>query len=70
MTEDKSVRELRSELADVLNAAVAGDITFVTSRGRRIAAVVPLRIALEALPNADQTGLAGGSRGPRSGGES
>jgi prevent-host-death family protein len=48
MADDKSVRELRSELADVLNAAVAGEITYVTSRGRRIAAVVPLPVAVEA----------------------
>lgn len=33
--------ELRLNLADVLNDAVYGKITFVTSRGRRIAAVVP-----------------------------
>jgi prevent-host-death family protein len=41
-----SVRDLRDGLADVLNAAAAhGAITYVTSRGRRIAAVVPLSVA-------------------------
>lgn len=44
-----SVRDLRSGLADVLNdAAVHGTITYVTSRGRRIAAVVPVPVAEEA----------------------
>jgi prevent-host-death family protein len=33
--------ELRLNLADVLNAAVYGEITFVTTRKRRIAAIVP-----------------------------
>ena len=44
--EERSVRELRATLADVLNgAAVHGQITYVTSRGRRIAAVVPVPVA-------------------------
>lgn len=43
---ERSVRELRTSLADVLNgAAVRGEITYVTSRGRRIAAVVPVAAA-------------------------
>lgn len=43
---ERSVRQLRAELADVLNAAaVHGTITYVTSRGRRIAAVVPVPLA-------------------------
>ena len=37
------VRELRAALSDVLNeTAVRGRITYVTSRGRRIAAIVPV----------------------------
>ena len=41
-----SVRELRAELADVINAAGMHDqITFVTSRGRRVAAVVSVAVA-------------------------
>jgi prevent-host-death family protein len=43
---DMPARDLRARLADVLNdAAVRGKITYVTSRGRRIAAVVPLPVA-------------------------
>jgi len=43
---ERSVREVRADLADILNAAaVHGTITYVTSRGRRIAAVVPLSVA-------------------------
>lgn len=45
-TAERSVRELRDDLADVLNeAAVRGQITYVTNRGRRIAAVVPVPVA-------------------------
>jgi prevent-host-death family protein len=41
-----SVRELRAALADVINAAGMHDqITFVTSRGRRVAAVVSVATA-------------------------
>lgn len=37
------IRELRTTLSDVLNeTAVRGQITYVTSRGRRIAAIVPV----------------------------
>lgn len=47
--EERSVRDLRAGLADVLNAAaVHGTITYITSRGRRIAAVVPVPVAEEA----------------------
>lgn len=46
VADELSVRDLRARLADVLNdAAVRGKITYVTSRGRRIAAVVPLQVA-------------------------
>jgi prevent-host-death family protein len=41
-----SVADARRTLADVLNdASVRGRITYITSRGRRVAAVVPLPIA-------------------------
>jgi prevent-host-death family protein len=44
--EEMSVRELRAALADVINAAGMHDqITFVTSRGRRVAAVVSVAVA-------------------------
>lgn len=40
------VKDLRGQLADVLNdTAVYGHITYVTSRGRRIAAIVPVPVA-------------------------
>lgn len=40
---ERSVREVRENLADVLNdTAVRGQITYVTSHGRRIAAIVPV----------------------------
>jgi prevent-host-death family protein len=54
---DRSVRDLRAALADVLNeAAVHGRITYVTSRGRRIAAVVPVPVAEAAEREARQPG--------------
>ncbi|MFI9418007.1 type II toxin-antitoxin system prevent-host-death family antitoxin [Streptomyces werraensis] len=38
------VRELRGELSEFLNkTAIHGQITYVTSHGRRIAAIVPLQ---------------------------
>lgn len=43
--EERSVREVRAHLADVLYAAAGGQITYVTSRGRRIAAITPLPVA-------------------------
>jgi prevent-host-death family protein len=53
---DRSVREVRAELADILNsAAVHGAITYVTSRGRRIAAIVPVMVA-EAAEQARREG--------------
>ncbi|GAA0493791.1 hypothetical protein Ade02nite_21130 [Paractinoplanes deccanensis] len=48
-TSDKSVREAREKFADLLYDAAAGKVTYITSRGRRIAAVVPLSIADDAL---------------------
>ncbi|MEZ7004992.1 type II toxin-antitoxin system Phd/YefM family antitoxin [Streptomyces sp. AD55] len=40
------VRNLRMQLADVLNAASArGRTTYITSHGRRIAAIVPVAVA-------------------------
>lgn len=42
-TSEIGVRELRTALSDVLNrTAIHGEITYVTSHGRRIAAIVPL----------------------------
>lgn len=37
------IRDLRTKLSDVVNdTAVYGQITYVTSRGRRVAAIVPV----------------------------
>lgn len=41
-----AVTGLREQLADVLNdTAVYGRITYITSRGRRVAAIVPVPVA-------------------------
>ncbi|MFE0206959.1 type II toxin-antitoxin system prevent-host-death family antitoxin [Streptomyces sp. NPDC058985] len=43
---EMSAADTRRHLAEVLNAASArGRITYITSRGRRVAAVVPLAVA-------------------------
>jgi prevent-host-death family protein len=56
-----SVRELRAGLADVINAAATrGQVTFVTSRGRRIAGVVSVAAAEQA---AGADGQAAGDAG-------
>ncbi|MER7477348.1 type II toxin-antitoxin system prevent-host-death family antitoxin [Streptomyces sp. NPDC126510] len=40
---EMGIRELRSSLSEVMNAtAVRGQITYVTSHGRRVAAIVPV----------------------------
>lgn len=52
MTEDAiemSTADARRNFAEVVNAAAArGRITYITSRGRRVAAVVPLAVAEQA----------------------
>lgn len=55
-----SVRDLRTSLADVINAAGTRDqVTFVTSRGRRVAAVVSVpaaeQVAGDSQASADAT---------------
>lgn len=51
-----AVTGLRKQLADVLNeTAVYGRITYITSQGRRVAAIVP-------VPVADQVADAGTPR--------
>ena len=45
-SEEMSAAEARRQFADVLNtAAVRGRITYITNRGRKIAAVVPVHVA-------------------------
>jgi prevent-host-death family protein len=39
---ERSAREVRAHLADVIGDAIAGRVTYITSNGRRVAAVVPL----------------------------
>jgi len=54
---EMSVADARRQFADVLNDAVRGHITYVTNRGRRIAAIVPVAIA-EAAEAAQPSPLA------------
>jgi hypothetical protein len=55
--EELSTRALRTELADVINAAgVHNQVTFVTSRGRRVAAVVSVAIAEAATKDSQAEG--------------
>ncbi|MGA5202730.1 type II toxin-antitoxin system prevent-host-death family antitoxin [Streptomyces variegatus] len=45
-TAEIGIRELRAALSDVVHeTAVRGRITYVTSRGRRVAAIVPVPVA-------------------------
>ncbi|MET9321921.1 type II toxin-antitoxin system prevent-host-death family antitoxin [Streptomyces sp. NPDC003038] len=45
-TAEIGVRDLRTQLSDVLHeSTVRGRITYVTSRGRRVAAIVPVDVA-------------------------
>lgn len=46
---EKSVREARQHFADLLYDAAAGKVTYITNKGRRIAAVVPISIADDAV---------------------
>jgi prevent-host-death family protein len=54
--DEVSAADLRKLQAEVLNRAVRGKVTFVTSRGRRVAAVVPVgegeAIAAKVVPSA------------------
>lgn len=53
------VANLREQLADVLNdTAVYGHITYVTSRGRRVAAIVPVPIADQAVTSVPEETVA------------
>jgi prevent-host-death family protein len=55
--EEMSVRELRATLADVINAAgMHGQVTFVTSRGRRVAAVVSVAVAEATIEDSQTAG--------------
>lgn len=55
---EKGIRELRASLSDVVNdAAVRNRITYVTSHGRRVAAVVPVPVAEDVEAGATFRGL-------------
>lgn len=55
---EKGIRELRATLSEVVNdAAVRGRITYVTSHGRRVAAVVPVPVAEDVEAGATFRGL-------------
>jgi prevent-host-death family protein len=52
---EMSVRELRADLAGVINAAATrGQVTFVTSRGRRVAGLVSVAAAEQAAGTGGQ----------------
>lgn len=54
-----AVTGLRKQLADVLNeTAVYGRITYITSQGRRVAAIVPVPLADQAVTAAPQQSAA------------
>lgn len=56
---EKGIRELRSALSEAVNdAAVRGRITYITSHGRRLAAIVSVSEAeaIEARQQADSAG--------------
>lgn len=57
-SDEIGVRELRARLGEVLNdTAVRGRITYVTSHGRRVAAIIPVpdAEALDAKRQAEST---------------
>lgn len=41
---ERTTRDVRGHLADVINDAIRGRVTYITSNGRRVAAIVPLAI--------------------------
>lgn len=46
IVKEMGIRDAREDFADLVNeAAVRNTITYLTNRGRRVAAVVPLDIA-------------------------
>jgi prevent-host-death family protein len=42
---ERTTREVREHLADVIGDAIAGKVTYITSNGRRVAVVIPLALA-------------------------
>ena len=59
MPAETSIREMRTALADVLNDAAVNDrVIYVTNRGRRYAAVVPVYVADEEIERRRAEGVA------------
>jgi prevent-host-death family protein len=47
MDNTASVREVRENLADVVDRAVHDELTIITRRGREVAAIVPIEMVRE-----------------------
>jgi prevent-host-death family protein len=47
---ERSARDAREHFADVLNDAIRGHITYITSHARQVAAVVPLTELADRYP--------------------
>jgi prevent-host-death family protein len=45
MTVELSLTAARAELPDVVNRAEAGEVTYITRHGQRVAAIVPTTVA-------------------------
>lgn len=56
---DIGSRDLRPQLADRINAAVRGEITYITNHGRRVAAIVSVSVAEAAEAAGDTSDQAG-----------
>jgi prevent-host-death family protein len=52
--DEQGIRELRANLPAVVRAAEAGQVTYVTYHGRRVAAVVPVELPGEATEKPQQ----------------
>ena len=50
---ERTARDAREHFADMINDAIQGHVTYVTSNSRRVAAVVPLAIVTKAAEVSD-----------------
>jgi len=54
---EQPVSEIRQKFADyVTETAVSGEVTYLTLRGRRVAALVPVRVADEEVRKRNEGG--------------
>ncbi|MFE1954410.1 MULTISPECIES: type II toxin-antitoxin system Phd/YefM family antitoxin [Streptomyces] len=51
MSEDVTIRDARANLAEVVDRAEAGEVTVLTRKGKRVAALVPIEV-LDTLDDA------------------